>query len=143
MKRDLELLRDILLQLENDDYTKIHKITVESFINSPDLSDERNPFGDPRALSPFEQEATKISYHLELLLDEGFIEVTEAPILGRTYKNFFIKRITSRGHDYLDSVRDDSIWSATKDKIGSMIENVSLSTIVAVAQNLIKARLGL
>lgn len=143
MKRDLELLREILLRLEEDDYTKIHKITVETFVDPLDLSDEKDPFGDPRDLSPFEQEAMRISYHLQLLLDEGFIEATEAPILGRTYKNFYIKRMTSRGHDYLDSVRSPRLWKSIKDKLGDLAESASLATISALGQTIIKNQLGI
>lgn len=143
MKRDLELLRNILLRLETEDYTKINKITVETFVNPLGLSDEKDPFGDPRDLSPFEQEAAKVSYHLQLLLDEYFIEATDAPILGRSYKNFYIKRMTSRGHDYLDSIRSPQLWKSTKDKLGDFIESASLATIAAVGQSIIKNHLGI
>lgn len=120
MKRDLELLRSILLAVESSDKNKIS-------IKSLNL--------------PYNEKT--ISYHIELLLDVGYLEATEFPVLRQTYSDFIIKRITSFGHDYLDNVRDDNVWNKTKSKLGDSIKSASLDVITAVSSEVIKASLGI
>ena len=57
MKRDLELIRNILLTLEADDFSQIKRYSVDSFIPD-DLSTEIES-DDPRANSPYMQKQKK------------------------------------------------------------------------------------
>lgn len=139
MKRDLDLIRHILLTLESDDFSQKTHYTVGTFVDDS-LSDDSE---DRRHNSPYTQEFARVSGHINLLLDEGFIEATIFPELYEGYDDFIIERMTSRGHDYLDSVRDDTVWSKTKEKLGSLINTVSLSTITDVAQACIRQMLGI
>lgn len=141
MKRDLDLIRDILLTLEADNFTYKTSITVASFID-PSFSKDRPEPDNEFFNSPYEQEFAKISYHIQLLLDEKFIEAT---YLGYDiyYKDFEIQRITSLGHDYLDSVRNPEIWEKTKAKIETLSNSVALSTITAIAQDFVHQFLGI
>ena len=141
MKRDLELIRNILLTLEADDFSQIKRYSVDSFIPD-DLSTEIES-DDPRVNSPYMQEFNRISYHIELLLDEGFIEAESIPIMRTTHNDYIITRITSRGHNYLDSVRNDTVWNQTKAKLGDLASSVTLSTITDVAQTLVRQMLGI
>lgn len=141
MKRDLELIRNILLTLESDDFSQIKRYSVDSFI--PDGLSTEIKSDDPRANSPYMQEFNRISYHIELLLDEEFIEAESISQMGTTHDNYIIKRLTSRGHDYLDSVRNDTIWTQTKAKLGDLTNSVTLSTITDVAQTLVRQMLGI
>lgn len=79
MKRDLNLLRNMLLRIEELDSTK-SKITIDSF---SDLCD----------YPPL------ISLHIELLIDDGFIE-TSNPIYCGPISDYWIYRLTSSGYDY-------------------------------------------
>lgn len=139
MKRDLDLIRHILLTLESDDFSQKTRYTVGTFVDDT-LSDESD---DRRQNSPYTQEFARVSGHINLLLDEGFIEATVFPQLNAGYDDFIIERMTSLGHDYLDSVRDENVWSKTKEKLGSMINTVSLATITDVAQACIRQMLGI
>jgi len=49
-------------------------------------------------------EEKKRRHHQDLMVDEGLLQA-----LGRGSL-----RMTSYGHDYLDAIRDDTIWSSTK-----------------------------
>ena len=122
MKRDLNLIRNMLLRIEELDPTK-HKITINNFL---DLCD--NP--------------SVISLHIELLIDNDFIETSE-PIYCDTIKDFLIYRLTSYGYDYLDSVRDLSIWNKTKHKLLDVGGSATLDIVKSVATSIIKARLGI
>lgn len=121
MKRDLDLIRNILIKCE--------EITPKR-IYAEDFVDEFNDF-------------EKISYHLELLDDNGFIECQKFVCLGTTCKDFIIYRLTSSGHDYLDSVRDPKIYDDVKNKMGKLFQTSSLAIIQSLAESIIKSKLGI
>ena len=50
----------------------------------------------------------KRAYHLMLLCDAGYM----TNVIDHTY------RMTSSGHDYLDAIRDDTVWAKIKDVTG-------------------------
>jgi hypothetical protein len=105
MKRDLELIRKILLVVEDEQPQSL-----------PDESSER------------------IGYHVQLLLDAGFVEgkVMWSQV-GEAYipHGYVVQRITMAGHDYLDSVRDPKVWTKTK----SVLENVGGSAALEVVKD--------
>ena len=108
MKRDLDLIREILLAIE--------KKTDDNFISAQelDITDHTD---------------AEISYHLLLLLDSGYI--VAKPLYGdNTVQAWFITRLTSKGCDYLDTVRDPKVWRYTK----SMIEKAGGVTLDVVAK---------
>ena len=100
MKRNLELIRHILLTMESSSKTRI---CIEDF--------ETTEY-DPKT----------ISYHINLLLDCDYLDATVVPMCGCPYDQFIVHRLTSQGHDYLDSVRDDNIWEETKKQIGTAFD---------------------
>ena len=93
MKRDLDLIRDILLDVEN--------------WNIP----------QPLTLGSLEYEGKtkqEIGYQLELLEDAGYIDVRIIKDhVGIGYLDAFIVRMKMAGHEYLDSVRNPEVWNKT------------------------------
>jgi hypothetical protein len=95
MKRDMDLIRELLLKLES----------VPS------------EMGGVFSFSPEDKEVSvegytpaQIEYHLSLLREIGFIECPGSqPMLGITFSG-----LTWAGHDYIDAVRDPDIWRKTK-----------------------------
>lgn len=122
MKRNLDLIRDILLRIE-DISNGTRLICVEDFT---DLCDDRH----------------YISYHLELLEDAGYIVVIDHPYTD-DYKDFALTRLTMLGADYLDSVRNNSIWVKVKDKLEKVGNGASLKVVCDVATSIIKQQLGI
>jgi hypothetical protein len=96
MKRDMDLIRELLLKLE--DLSKPPSQTVLLFAGDPRLTAEG-----------FTHE--QIDYHLSLLREVRFIECPGSQPAGGGV-NF--RRLTWDGHDFLDSVRDPKIWEKTK-----------------------------
>ncbi len=121
MKRNLELIRHILLTMESSSKTRI---CIEDF--------ETTEY-DPKT----------ISYHINLLLDCDYLDATVVPMCGCPYDQFIVHRLTSQGHDYLDSVRDDNIWEETKKQIGKVSSSVSLDIIKSVSGKIILGLLGI
>lgn len=78
MKRDEGMIRDLLLRLEESE----------------------SPTGISYSIKEYGREyAEKVSHHVRLLIDEGYIEGT----LGLDFSRLL--RFTSRGYEFLDTIR--------------------------------------
>lgn len=109
MKRDPDLLREMLLEAEKKPGDRI-----EAFYSGPDY---------PTAMG-----------HLRLLIDAGYMTEVKSD-RGTT----FGWRITSAGHDFLDSVRDPEIWQQTK-KGASDLGSWTLKMLGEIATGYIKMK---
>jgi hypothetical protein len=91
MKRDMELIRLLLLQLES------------GALELPKLEG-------------YSQE--EITYNAALAIEAGLIngQILVNPTDGRRDMMVSIDRLTWAGHDFLDAARDDTIWKKAKDK---------------------------
>lgn len=99
MKRDLDLLRDIMIYLEEN-------LVPGGNIQSTNIS----------LCDGSDEEYKKLSEHIKLLIEDGFIE-TSKPMMMGGFAIFIILRITSKGHDFLDALRNDTVWNNTKEKM--------------------------
>jgi hypothetical protein len=103
MKRDLGLVRELLLKLEALPMVMYGAETIEP--------------NDPRIAADGHSEED-VAYHLQLLQERGLIEVPDSqPMIGIVFT-----RLSWEGHDYLDAVRDPKIWYKTKEateRVGS------------------------
>jgi hypothetical protein len=96
MKRDMDLIRELLLKLEAFPMRMGGIATI-----SPDADEIAVPGYD----------SAQIDYHLGQIRRAGFIdEGGSRPMSGIGFRC-----LTWEGHDFLDSVRDPKIWTKTKD----------------------------
>ncbi|KAE9633744.1 DUF2513 domain-containing protein [Defluviitalea raffinosedens] len=121
MKRNFDLIRHILLKIEESDS---ERMTIDDFV-----TDEYSP--------------KEISFHIRLLLDVNYIEATSIRTLGSPFEEFIVQRITMFGYEYLDSVRDPKIWTETKAKLQKATSSVSLEIVKSVATKIISGMLGI
>lgn len=122
MKRDLDLIRDILLHIEA-------------------MPPEQTDLSSKQLKNLCANEAT-IASHIKLLLDNKFIEVTHCVPQNENKDIYFITRITMSGYDYLDTIRNPKIWEATKEKLKSIGGTVSLEVVKDVAISVVRSYLG-
>lgn len=56
----------------------------------------------------------QITYHFNLIIEDGLIDTG-----GRNpnSRSFTFRGLTTKGHDFADSVRDDKIWATTKEGV--------------------------
>ena len=88
MKRDMELVRKLLLYIE-ENYT--YEPIDSNSVHLDNYSEE------------------EIGYHLKIMLEGGLITTINANSMdSRTYE-CFINGITWFGHEFLDSVRDEGV----------------------------------
>jgi hypothetical protein len=95
MKRDMDLIRELLLKLE---VWPMERGDVVSIIP------------EDKGFSSLGRSAHEIEYHLNLLLEGGLIDSPTQSNVG-----IYFRGITWQGHDFLDSVRDPRIWAKTKE----------------------------
>ncbi len=94
MKRDMELVRSLLLKIEQADKP-----------NFSDLLDENASM----------EERRQVLYHLSLLIDDA--ELVKGFPAHSTGKQDWLKLdLTWDGHELLDSIKNDIVWNKVKEK---------------------------
>ncbi|MCL4301413.1 MAG: DUF2513 domain-containing protein [Anaerolineae bacterium] len=102
MKRNMDLVRQILLEIEKQPFIPGYPIDL----NIPGFSHE------------------VLSYHVMIMHEAGLIEA--APELHNTGHppHWSPNRLTWQGHEFIDAARDNTIWNramaTVKDKMGSI-----------------------
>jgi hypothetical protein len=114
MKRDLNLIKEILLFVEAKSDTLPNPIQITGY-----LEDE-------------------VNYHCLLLLESDYIQGQK---LG--YGNVFPSRLTSKGHDFLDASRDNGIWKKTIETIKEHGGSFTLEIVKTLAIDFAKQKLGI
>lgn len=125
MKRDLDLLRKILLAIENaNEFYYYNGIPLlASDIGCPNLN--------------------LVSFHVSLLVDNNYIEVLNVTCCGIAYDDYMIKRLIADGCDYLDNIRNDTIWNKTKEAISNVGGTCALDIVKSIAGKIILSQAGI
>jgi hypothetical protein len=113
MKRDMDLIREILLQAEEC------------------------PAGTRWTAKPLlDHSISDVVEHVQLLIDAGFVD-------GRTLGNeaAMILRITHAGHEFIDSSREPTRWEKAKAKALSAGAPLTVTVLKAILDQLIKEHL--
>jgi Hypothetical protein (DUF2513) len=95
MKRDMDLIRDILLALEADQKLNgrlLNRGRAGEFLEKEGVSED------------------EIAYGLRLLMDRSFVIGS----YDKASDTFDVERLSMDGHDFLDSIRDPDVWNKTK-----------------------------
>ena len=124
MKRDMDLLRAILLTIESEhDSDKVIMLEPEMLAKDfPNLSN------------------TDLQAHVRLLIGCAYLIPSESRLAGE-----WLKGITMSGYDFLDSVRDPEMWRRTKEtanKVGGWTMKSILEIAMALAADSLKEMFG-
>lgn len=122
MTRNWEIIREVLLRLENS--------------NTPNAYVDANSFdGSP------EQE---VAYNIQLLSEAGYIEARiMSSSLGDGKINVALAmRLTNAGHDLLDTMRNESVWNKVKEMFTSNGIDMTFDLVVSVGKKIIEAMLS-
>jgi len=126
MHRDLELVRALLLKIA-DVQRPGQALPAESLAL---------PGYDP----------VLVAGHLVEMHDERLIEVAEYRSLGQlTHElgSIQVMKIWPRGYDLLDSIKADTVWAATKQRLATVGGTASLEIVKQVAAHAARTMLGL
>ncbi|OYU52080.1 MAG: hypothetical protein CFE27_08760 [Alphaproteobacteria bacterium PA1] len=116
MKRDDDLIRCLLLKMEESEYSDyVCSLTIGS-----------------------EPEEEREYFHLQLLSDAGYVL--------ETGHHSGVFRLTNQGYDYLNTIRDGEIWNKTKvaaKGVGGGTFEIIKDIATAYIKAELKLRLGL
>lgn len=113
MKRDMDLVRTILLALADSD---------EPLWSTDLVTDEYS--------------RDVIGYHFLILDEAGLIMANVKAADNDSYYIAVASRLTWEGNDFLDAVRDESIWKRVRSTIGKITGGASYEVFKTVASSL-------
>ena len=119
MKRDLDLVRALLM--------KIEALPLNGRVEARQIE-----------LPPWSSD--EIIYHCRLLMMSGYIVAIDTSSNGGA--NCLIRYLTPEGHDYLDIVRNDTIWAAVKSRLKDNAISATFDIVIAVGKAAIMKALG-
>lgn len=119
MKRDMDLVRDLLLNIED------HPILA--------TGSQMLVIDDSEKLGLQDHSLQQIHYHLDMMIKKGLIE-------GEITSLHIISGLTWDGHDFLDSIRDPAIWQETKEGV-KKAGGFSLELLGDLAKGLIRKKI--
>lgn len=119
MKRDMDLIREILLAIEA--------------YPQPDAYDLRLSF-------PGHSE-DEVSYQLRLLLDAMMIDAKCLQAMGET-DEWAIKGLTWAGHEFLEASRDDRRWNKAKKIILEKTGSFSVEMLKMILTDLMRGAIS-
>lgn len=118
MKRNFELIKKILLKFEELPLNhNENEIIVDEFSKN------------------------EVTYHVFLLAEANLVEIQDASSFDG--KDFLPERLTWEGHEFLDNIRNDSIWNGIKSFIASKGGDIGFSVLKALAEAKAKEYFGL
>ncbi len=106
------------------------------------LKGEELEFGNTLTISDFDEiRAKEIEYHVKLLKESNLIKATVVEFYGGGCQ-FDLESLTWSGHDFLDAIRNDTIWNKTKTTIATKSGSMTFELIKSIAIELAKAAIG-
>ena len=114
MKRDMGLIRAILIDLESDG-------NLQGISTDEDL----------------------LRYHIRLAIEADLLRGNVAEYAGGYQVLLNDLPITNKGHDFLDAIREDSVWKKVLARITGITGSVGVELLVELAKEEIRKRLGL
>lgn len=120
MRRDMDLLRLLLLKLE----------TISDEAHSVFVFDD-----DELAIEGYTED--QVAYHLELAVEAGLIDQGGNGVMN----GFTFRRLTWDGHDFTDAIRDDDIWCKTRQG-ASAAGGFSLELLRDLAKGFIRKKIA-
>lgn len=120
MKRDLELVRLILLELE--EYERLFR--VEHFEASG-------------------YKSNTVLHHVWLLREAGYLQAVDATNMGDPLPVANPTHLTWEGHEFLSAARDETVWKKANAEVAAKAGSATLEILLAVLRRVIGDQLGL
>lgn len=114
MKRDMDLIRKMMLQVEESTSPNGCGIDIRGYIPQ------------------------EMYYNAKLAQEAGLIEATFAG----DYSTVHVLRLTYDGHEFLDAARNDTLWVKAKDMAAKNAGAVTLEALKIALSVLIRRGLG-
>ena len=119
MKRDMELIRTILLHAES--------------CETPSISDA--------SFDGYDDDV--VGYHNYLIVDSGLAEGRDCSTRANPGPYWKLNHLTSAGHDFIDASREQTRWNLAKKKLGDATLAAYTAVLAAMAKKAALDALGL
>ena len=120
MRRDMDLIRQIAFIIESsDDSFNSETINIANYSQS------------------------QIGYHCELMNESGLLDAIDTRTMQSDYATFHIRRLTTKGHDFVDAARSDTLWNKARATISSTVGGVAIDVLIRYLKTQAASALGL
>ena len=116
MKRDMDLTRAILQKIESWDEPR----HLENLFPIDGYSENQ------------------IAYHVNLLFKDRVIDALSTEVFGVPYRQFSNIELTPRGHDAIDTMKDDTKWNKFKAFLAKTGKAFTIDLLLSWAKGLIE-----
>lgn len=141
MKRDWDLFREQLLAIEED--RDLRETVLRDVAVTPIWGDKQSEAEFAEASKKHFQLEARIFGHLEMLVDNGYVEGLEIARSGNTFHySLWHPRLTMAGHDLLDTMRSQPLWEKVKSTAKSKSLELTFDTIKSMTAFALKSMLG-
>ena len=120
MKRDMNLVRAILLWTENQEHGYVG--------------------GNPSIEGYTEEE---IGYHIYLMYQAGLVNAADTTSMGDKSPNALLLGVSWLGHEFLDAAKDETIWSKAKNTILKPTAGVAFDVLLEWLKAEARKKLGI
>lgn len=121
MKRNMDLVRAILLELEAGTLVTEGTHTANVAGYSPEL----------------------VADHLQILVDAKLIEATFVPTYGDAIPAVSDPRLTWAGHEFVDVMKNDTVWRKTMKFVADKGGGATLAIVMEVGKRFAAEHFGL
>src|SRR5262245_43162701 len=120
MRRDLDLIRKILLTVEDLPTGNVpEEIEIEGYTEE------------------------QIGYHSYLLVDSGLAKGVDIGAVGDTSPNWQLIHLTSAGHEFAEAARNETSWNKAKSIVKEKAGGATLDILKEVLVGVVRGTLGL
>ncbi|WEZ07573.1 DUF2513 domain-containing protein [Priestia flexa] len=114
MKRDMDLIRKILIQVEEKENEYLEELQpIEGYTEE------------------------EVQYHLRLISGQKFVNAYYADNTGR------VTNLTWEGYEFLENIKNESIWNKTKDVVAKNGGTASVAIMAELAKDFTLKHFGL
>lgn len=116
VKRDMELIREILFKIEDKNDLVLRVIELP------------------------ERDYETVSRYIEMLYDNGFIDGDKRRDYSQSFSEILVKDLSWDGHDLLDLIRSQDVWDKTKQGVIDA-KSFSLDLLKSLAKGYAKTKI--
>lgn len=118
MKRDMDLVRAILLRLDQHPHGFAPPIEIDGYTDD------------------------QIGYHAHLMIQAGLVRGSDVTTHGDSSPQALMSSLTWEGHEFLDAARDPGLWEQAKEVV-DRVGTAPIQVWASVLTDLVKRSIGL
>ena len=123
MKRDMDLIRDILIAIEARESDIVNGLKIDGYLSED------------------------VAYNCSLLYDAGFVKAYKGLYASGKLYSFIVGSLTSSCTEFLEQIRSDTVWNKTKEVIVKKglppALDVIKTVVTSIVEGMVKGAIGL